>query len=337
MVPARELAPIVALHGARQLVVGQEIGRGTQGTVHIARLEQPSADRSELMARNVAVKVLDPALHRDAETMAELLRSVRRAMLVRHPNVVGITDYFVASACPCIVCDLVDGMSLAGFLSRWQRANRRLPLDLALFIAAEIAEGLAGARSTANINGAIMNIVHHNLTPRQVLLSWHGEVKVSDFGWRPSAGMTSGVRRSDRDVYAQIAYMAPEVARGARGDGRSDVFSLGVILHEMLYGPRFPRSQHPDLMRDAVDLVRAGVVKRPVIAPIFPTKIIDIVDRALEVDARERQPHAGVLAYDLRREALALGVGDGRMFLRNSLFEMSEGVESDDTLSPSEA
>ncbi len=277
------------------------------------------------MARRVVVKILDPVVQRDGESMHEVTRAVRRSMLVRHPNVVSVTDFFAFDTSPCIVSNLVDGMSLAGFLARWETARRRLPLDLALFIACEIADGLSGARNTANVDGALLNMAHHNLTPRQVLLSWHGEVQVGDFGWRPAAGLTSGVRRTERDVSASLSYMSPEVSRGARGDGRSDVFSLGVILHEMLYGPRFSRDTNA---RDTLDDVRAGVVRKPVISPMLPSKIEDVLARALALDPRERQPHAGVVAYDLRREALALGVGDARMFLRSSLFEMSEGQDS---------
>jgi serine/threonine protein kinase len=339
MIAAHDVTPVLTLDGQRRLIVGEEIGRGPQGAVYVGRLESRSegltseplrgvGSQASLM-RTVAVKVMDPALFHDTETMAELVRAVRRLALVRHPNVVQVTDYFVASQCPCIVQDLVDGLSLAAFVARGARARRRLPLDLALFIACEIAEGLSGARAAANVDGTVLNLVHHNLTPRQVLLSWHGEVKVGDFGWRPSAGMISGIRRTHGDVHAHVSYLAPEVARGARGDGRSDVFSLGVILHEMLYGPRFTREQSA---REVLDLVRDGVVTRPLIAPHVPAAISAIVERACDLDARVRQPHAGVLAYDLRREALALGVGDGRMFLRSALFEMAEGVDGHDTV-----
>jgi serine/threonine-protein kinase len=337
VVPARALAPVLSLHGERRLVFGPEIGRGTQGAVYVARLEQVIATSSrgdEVMARNVAVKVIEPALCHDAETVHELRRAARRSALVSHANVVQVMDWFVATtqaanmaaeATPCIVQELVAGMSLASFTARCDAAQRRVPLDLALFIACEVAEGLAGARHATSIEGASLNIAHHALGPRQILLSWNGEVKVGDFGFRPSGGVTSGVRRTDRDVRSQILHMAPEVARGARGDGRSDVFSLGVILHEMLYGPRFPRDTSA---RELLDLVRAGEVHRPIASPLLPPAIGDVVARALDVDPRARQEHAGILAYDLRREALALGVADGRFFLRSALFDMSEGVSA---------
>lgn len=317
-------------------MLGSEIGRGSQGVVRIARLEQilaRSRQGEEVMARTVAVKLIDPALCREPEILQELRRSVRRTALVSHANVVQVTDWFVTATTqglasdpiPCILQEFVDGMSLAELVSRCEGARRRLPLDLALFIGCEIAEGLAAARHARSIEGVILNMAHHNLSPRQVLLSWNGDVKVGDFGWRPDAGVVSGVRRSDRDMRAQMVHLAPEVARGSRGDGRSDVFSLGVMLHEMFYGSRFPRGMSA---AQCLELAREGEVTRPVTSPLLPPGVAAIVDRALAVDPRERQAHAGVLAYDLRREALALGCTDGRMFLRSTLFEMSEGLDA---------
>jgi len=334
MVPATSLAPVLALRGERRLVLGPAIGSGSHGEVRVARLEQVLAstgEAEEVMARSVAVKIIDPLVTRDPEAMHELRRAVRRTSLVRHANVVQITDYFVATlgprglaseAVPCVVQELVDGVSLATFAARYDSAGRRMPLDLALFVACEIAEGLAGARAATSAEGVILNMAHHNLSPRQVLLSWNGEVKVGDFGWRPAVGVVSGVRRADRDVRAHVAYVAPEVARGTRGDGRSDVFSLGVILHELFFGPRFRSAPSAQEM---LALVREGVVERPVTSPLLPERIAGILDRALSPDPRQRQAHAGIIAYDLRREALALGVADGRMFLRSALFDMAEG------------
>ena len=319
-------AQVLALRGERRLVVGAEVGRGSLGTVYAARIEQTlhaEAGRAETMAIPAAVKVIDPAFGRDPETMQVLRRAMRRGALVRHPNVVEVNDFFTAGDSPCVVMELVQGLSLASLLARYASARRRVPLDLGLFLACEIAEGLCAARGARSVDGAMLNMAHHGLGPRQVLLGYAGEVKVSDFGMRPGGGVTSGIRRADADVRRQIAHMAPEVACGAYGDGRSDVFSLGVMMHEMLRGPRFMPNVDA---RDALDFARHGVVQRSVTEPMLPSGIGAVVDRALEIDPRARYPHAGVLAYDLRREALSLGVGDGRAFLRTALFEMSEGI-----------
>jgi eukaryotic-like serine/threonine-protein kinase len=306
-VAVREAVPTLLVRGERQLVVGGALGRGSQSTVHIARLEQTLGH--EVLGRPVALKVFQPM---DPE---DVFRAVRKTALVRHPNVVQVTDAFIVGESPYVVLELIEGMSLAAFLTRWQDVRRRLPLEQALFIACEAAEGLAGAR--------LANLTHHDLSARQVLLSWHGEVKVGDFGRRGSGDVASGIRRKETDIRARVSHLSPEVARGAHGDSRSDVFSLGVMLHEMLHGPRFA---HGCATQDVVEMTRDGVVPRPVLAPVVPRGVEEILERALEIDPRARQAHAGVVAYDLRREALALGIGDARVFLRNALFEMSEGI-----------
>ena len=148
-----------------------------------------------------------------------------------------------------------------------------------------------------------------------MLLSWHGEVKVGDFGVAASARAASSVR-SVRALARRVRALAPEVARGQLGDARSDVFSLGVMLREMMVGPRFPQ-----IVSDAEALVwaRDGVVHQSLFEPQLPQALQAILTRAVERDPAHRYPHAGVLGYELRRVALAMGVGDGRAFLRTAL------------------
>jgi serine/threonine-protein kinase len=219
-----------------------------------------------------------------------------------------------------LVVEMVDGMSLASLLSAYKKAGRRLPLDLALFIAIETAEGLAGARVAKMPSGRMVELSHLNLSPRSVMLSYHGEVKVEGFGLAAPIADGSGIRIV-RHLAPRLATMAPEVASGREGDARSDVFSLGVVIHEMLVGPRFPAGVTND---EACAMAREGFVCPDIISPPLPDGIRQVVDRALSKDPRDRQIHAGVVAYDLRMHALKMGVGDARTFLRNALFEMSE-------------
>jgi serine/threonine-protein kinase len=140
-------------------------------------------------------------------------------------------------------------------------------------------------------------------------------VKVGDFGVAASARAASSVR-SVRALARRVRALAPEVARGQLGDARSDVFSLGVMLREMMVGPRFPR-----IVSDAEALVwaRDGVVHQSLFEPQLPPALQAILTRAVERDPAHRYPHAGVLGYELRRVAMTMGVGDGRAFLRTAL------------------
>ena len=312
---------LLLLEGTRRLVLGSVLGRGTLGVVRVGEIQGVHGVR-----RRVAVKVFDTLFASDGDGAAAIARAVRHAAHVRHPNVVQVHELSVTGDHPYVILELVEGCSLQSLVGAYRQVGRKLPVDLALFIGSEVAEGLAGARASKNSEGILLNMSHHDLSPRQVLLSWNGEVKVSDFGLRAAGMASSGIRPAALSALVTLANVAPEVLQGARGDARADVFALGVLLHELLRGPRFA-----DGIGDAdlFELARRGDVLRTVREPLLPDALAQVIDRATAPDPRHRYPHAGVLAYDLRKVAFAMGVGDGRAFLRSALFEMTEGLLPD--------
>jgi serine/threonine-protein kinase len=171
-----------------------------------------------------------------------------------------------------------------------------------------------------------VGFAHGDLSTREVLLSRHGEVRVSDFGLARAVGSASTVRRIAM-LARRAATVAPEVAQGRKDDACSDVFSLGILLHEMLVGPRFPAGM-PD--KEMLDRARDGYVHTTLFGPQPPEDVRGIVQRAIAIDPANRYPHAGALAYELRRAAMAMGVGDGRVFLRNAMQTVLEEWPEDD-------
>ncbi|HSO37210.1 MAG TPA: protein kinase, partial [Labilithrix sp.] len=262
------------------------------------------------------IKVFGTMASDDADSaLAAAARAARRGACVRHPNVVEIHDFGQWRYQPYFVLELVEGVSLHALLERYLAKSRRLPLDLALFIGSEVAEALGGARTARDHHGVQVGMLHLALGPRKVLLGWRGEVKVGDFETSMAAGASSSIR-SLRAVAHRTVTMAPEVAQGASGDSRSDVFSLGIVLRELFVGPRFSRDV---TNADALRLAREGYVQPISFQPHLPDALVHIMRRALQCDPSDRYPNASALAFDLRRAALALGVGDGRVFLRRAL------------------
>lgn len=304
-----------ALADDRSVSLGETIGRGCAATVYRGVVE--GAYR---LRRPVAVKVLDVLTSEDRDVVVTALsRAARHAACVDHPNVVATYEFNVhREGQPFIVSELVDGRSLGALIEAYGSINRRLPLDLALFIATEVAEGLAGARDTRKIGGGYLNMQHFDLSTREVLLSRFGEVKVSDFGVGSAVRPGSGVR-TIRALARRAATMAPEIANGKRGDARSDVFSLGIILREMLLGPRFPANTP---YASALELARDGFVQMTIFEPKLPEPLGSILKRALQIEPADRYPHASAMAYDLHRACLSMGVADGRFFLRRTMQEM---------------
>ncbi len=191
----------------------REIGRGGFGQVYEAR------DRE--LGRNVAFKALRARSKLDLGE-ERLLREAEAAARLSHPNIVTLYDVGRCEQGPYLVLELLEGRTLAE-----RRAQGTLSLREALRVAIEVAKGVAHAHAHG--------VVHRDLTPGNVFLCDDGQVKVLDFGMAHAFGQ----RKVDGGTRA---YMAPEQARGAPEDERTDVFALGVILHEMLAG-EFP---YPD-------------------------------------------------------------------------------------------
>jgi eukaryotic-like serine/threonine-protein kinase len=299
----------IELDNRRSLSLGSRVGKGTRASVFRATIEGGSG-----VKRTVALKLFDVVASDEQEVVVPRIgKAIRNAALVRHPNVVQSYECGVHKAKqPFAVTELVEGRSLADLLDAYETADQRLPPDLALFIGIEIAEGLAAAHGS--VPGAD-GVVHGDLSARDVLLSWYGEVKVTDFGVSAAVGAASAIR-SRGAISKRLVTLAPEVAQGNKPDTRSDVFSLGALLYVMLIGPRFAREiSDDDTMRKAGE----GHFERPLFGPQLPRDILRLIDRATDPDPERRLRDPAVVAYELRRAALALGIGDGRVFLRHAM------------------
>jgi len=304
-------ANALTLSDGRVLTIVETIGRGSLGEVHRGLLESSWGVR-----RPVAVKLLD-ALPEDeqGELLRRLARTARRVACIRHPSVIQTLEIDRTDgphrAQSFIVMELVCGESLASLLTSWRESTLRVPVDFALVVALKVAEGLGAALYSETADGALTALTHGDLSPRQILVSDQGEVKLGDFGQGSLRDIVSHVRSR----YA-IAYTAPEVACGLEADARSDVFSLGVMLYEMLLGPRFaPKTP----IEDVIKMVRDGRFHASLLEPNLPRALRAVVDRALEPNPMQRYPHARALAFDLRREMLRMGLCDAQTCIRQAV------------------
>jgi serine/threonine-protein kinase len=304
----------IALPGRRNVTLVSELGRGTAAVAFRGIIETDSFIR-----RPVAVKLYDLTLNDEPEaSLVALGRIVQRAAYVVHPNAVQIYEMaLVGRSHVAVVTELVEGTTLERLVQGYARARRRMPLDLALFVTTEIAEALSGARMATTPEGVHAGMAHLDVSLRQVLLSFHGEVKLSDFGLSQVALWGSSIRPI-QSISERWGSVAPEVAQGLGGDARSDVFSLGIMLREMLIGPRFPADLSD---AQAMEYTRDGVIPPTFMELQLPAQVSAIIRKALEPDPARRYAHATAMAYELRRVALSMGVGDGRMFLRTAIAE----------------
>ena len=192
--------------------------------------------------RLYAVKRLRPVLRDDTGLRAMFVDEACLAGLVRHPNVVSVLDVGEDSDGPYLVMEYVEGISAATLL-RWASTEHKLlPVSLCIEVVRQAAEGLHAAHETLDAQGQPLELVHRDVSPQNLLLGYDGVVRVTDFGIAKALGR-GGSRTSTGILKGKVGYMSPEQLRFERLDRRSDLFSLGVVLYELLSGTRLYRDE----------------------------------------------------------------------------------------------
>ncbi|MDA8202706.1 MAG: protein kinase, partial [Chloroflexi bacterium] len=260
--------------GGRYRLV-EVLGQGGVATVYRATDSQ--------LGRDVAVKVLRPEYGHDPDFVARFRQEAQAAASLSHPNIVGVYDFGIDADGPYIVMEYIDGEDVATLVRR----NGPLPPRQAARLSAEVAHALAAAHARG--------IVHRDVKPGNVLVAADGRVKVTDFGiaraWADARLTLPGV------TLGSVHYMSPEQALGEQATEVSDVYSLGVVLYELLTGRRPWEGD----TAAAVAMARIGTPP-PRVADIRPgvPATLDAIDRrALEPDPAARFPSAGALAEAL--------------------------------------
>ena len=249
--------------------VDKEISRGGMGIVYRAF--------DKKLRREVALKVLPPALTQDEDRKARFVREARAAAGLEHPHVAVIYEIDEAEGISFIVMELIRGEKLGTLLER-----ERLPLSRCLELATEIAGGLACAHGKG--------IVHRDVKPANVMVTESGHAKIIDFGLAKLVEAEANVgagQTGPNVVLGTASHMSPEQARGERVDRRSDIFSFGIVLYEMLTGVTpFPGKSTPETL-NAVINTPAPPLASHVSSRLTP-KLQEILDGCLAKDPAER-------------------------------------------------
>ena len=253
-----------------------ELGAGGMGVVYRAE--------DVKLGRAVALKFISPQTPENAEEKARFLREAQAAAALSHPNICVVHEIDEADGRLFMAMELVEGESLKDRISRGP-----LPIEEALDVALQAAGGLDAAHRKG--------VVHRDIKPANVMIEDGGLVKIMDFGLAKLSGKT--VLTKAGTTLGTVAYMSPEQARGKEADRRSDIWSLGAVLYEMVTG-RLPfRADYEQavlyaIMNEApapLTALRAGV----------PMELERITGKALAKDPSERYQHADELAADLKR------------------------------------
>ena len=223
----------------------RRLARGGMAEVFLARLIGV-----EGFERRVAIKRILPHLSESDEFRAMFLDEARLAAQLTHPNIVHIYDFGKADDYYFIAMEYVDGVDIGRLIRRAK--ERPVPFEVAARIFADVCAGLHFAHNASDPMGRKLDVVHRDVTPQNVLVSWDGVVKLVDFGIAKAAFAAGRTRPGV--VKGKYAYMSPEQVEGRSLDGRSDLFAAGICLYELVTGvPLFRRDDVTASMREIRD------------------------------------------------------------------------------------
>jgi len=276
------------------------LAEGGMATVNVAILrEGPGAGEV------VAVKMIRGEFARSEEFAAMFLDEARIVAGLQHPNVLRYQELGHAEGHPFIAMELLYGQSLWTVWEACRARRVRLRYPMIARIGARVADGLHYAHDAADAAGRPLDIVHRDVNPSNIFLTYGGEVKVIDFGLAKAKNRAS--QTAAGIIKGKVAYMSPEQAVGGPVDRRTDVFALGTTLWELACDRRL--FKHADDV-ETLRRVNAADVPDPTrVVDGFPRALWNILRRALARDPNERYRTAGAFARDL--DVFARGASDG--------------------------
>jgi len=254
----------------------ERIGAGGMGEVYLA-------EDTELN-RKVALKFLPLHLCQDADCRARFKREAQAAAKLNHPNIVTIHEVSEFNGRPFIAMEHVEGQTLRDF-----GKDKELPLNRIIELATQVCEGLARAHSAG--------IVHRDIKPSNILIDQDGRVKIVDFGL--ASVMGSDHLTKTGSTLGTIGYMSPEQVRGDKVDQRTDLFSFGVVLYEMITGHAPFKADSEAATLHAITNAKPELLAR--FRREVPAELQGIIDKALDKNVATRYQHADDLAADIKR------------------------------------
>jgi len=275
------------------------LATGGMAEVYEARRPGPRG-----FAKRVALKRILPQLAMDDRLVRMFCAEARVHAALTHPNLVSVLDFGEAAGELYLVMEYVDGVSLAEVMRAAVARKQAIALGPALYIAREVAAGLAYAHQYRDEDDAPLGVVHRDVAPNNILLGRAGEVKLTDFGIVHSSW--SDMNTAPGELRGKLGYVSPEQALGQAVDARSDLFSLGVVTAEMLLGRALiPGRTDVDILQNlqhgSWDTLSGLVAK-------VPQPVTRLLQRVLAKSPRERLASAQLFADELDKLAIAEGV-----------------------------
>lgn len=244
----------------------------------------------------LAIKRILPHCAADKDFISMLIDEAKLSVLLSHANIVQVYDLGKVGDDFFISMEYISGVNLRDLIYRCRELGKPIPTDIAVYILSEICKGLDYAHRKTDMNGQPLNLVHRDISPQNILISYEGEVKIVDFGIAKAAMNISHTMAGI--LKGKIAYMSPEQALGKSVDHRTDIFSVGILLYECLTGEKLFTGESQFEVLKKIRSTKIDLARLPVSIP-KPLQVI--LARALAYFPKDRFQSAGDMQIELTK------------------------------------
>ncbi len=297
------------------------LAQGGMAEIFRARASAPDGG-----ARILVIKRIQANYRSNKEFLEMFKAEIKLTMGFNHPNIVQLYDYGEENGMLYIAMEIVDGKNLRQFMTRFAEIKGAFPVEVSVFIMEQSAHGMGYAHGYKDkFSGKSLNIVHRDISPQNLLISYDGAVKVIDFGIAKAVTNNESTRAGV--IKGKPSYLSPEQISGEVLDGRSDIFALGIVLWELLtMKPLFRGKSDAEILQKvltydvpAPEQIRAGL----------PPGLGAVALRALQRDRERRLPSAQALADSIEAVAEAEGIDTSRSRVESTLKDLCPEVLED--------
>ncbi len=277
--------------------------------------------------KTLIIKTLFPHLQTEKELVTSFVEEAKLAAGLQHPNVVQIYDFGKVEETYFIAMEYLAGINLRRILD----ATDTLPLSLenALFITQQICAGLNYAHNKTDADGNPIQLIHRDVSPPNILITNEGQLKVIDFGIAKAASQNTSTQLGI--IKGKVAYMSPEQAQGKEIDHRSDVFSIGILLYEMVCGQKVYEGETAEILAKA----REGSFKpADRVKPDLPDPVLDILNRALQKNINSRYQSSAEMMSDVEECILILALRPANHRLAEYIAQVRQLQENETAVEP---
>ncbi|HVI01620.1 MAG TPA: protein kinase [Enhygromyxa sp.] len=303
-------------------VLLRPMARGGMGELFLAAAGETGGFEKLCVVKKVLTELEDDGVRR------RFLDEAKVVVRLNHANLVQVFDAGRVAEDHYLAMELVEGKDLRAVWNRCAQLHRRIPVDFAIFVIRELCRGLDYVH-----DAMALDLVHRDISPPNIMVSYHGQIKITDFGLA-----THAIKRELTNpgvVFGRYSYLSPEQARGFPADRRTDIYAAGIVLWEMLTGRQlFPADRHQIAGPSALAELRNPKIQAPsAIVPGVPDGLDEAVLRALAVEREDRFQTAGdfkvALSEVLNRHYPSSDVDQVAAFMRD-IFQLEYKLESQD-------